>query len=105
MQASTDPNNPTDPTVLSWAQTYEAASLGQSSNDAYIYSNVDVGNGQPAQMLAGPEFLDGGPMPLGIESPSPAPEPSTFLLAGIALIAVSQFLRKRARGQFVRPIE
>jgi hypothetical protein len=96
VQASTDPNNPTDPAVLNWAQTYETASFGQSSNTAYIYSNVDMGSGQPAQMLAGPEFLDGGPTPPGIEG-FPAPEPSTFVLSGVALIAVSLCLRKRAR--------
>jgi hypothetical protein len=91
VQASTDPNNPTDATILFWAQFYEAASVNQAAYNAYIYNNVDLGNGAPAQMLAGPQFLDGGP--------SPAPEPPTFALAGAALIGVGQYLRKRTRRQ------
>ena len=80
--------NPTDPLVLFWAQTYEALSAGQTSNRAFIYTNVSLSNGQPAQMLAGPEFYtDGGPQP--------APESATLLTAGSVLIAASLFGRKR----------
>jgi hypothetical protein len=78
VQASGDPNNPTPSDVLSWAITYETLSLNQSSDLAYIYDNVDLSSGAPAQMLAGPEFTDNGP--------APAPEPSTcqFMLVSLA---------------------
>lgn len=91
VQAVTDPNHLTDPAVLGWAQFYEAASLGQESHNAFIYNNVDMGNGQPAQMLAGPQFSDGGP--------HPNPEPSTFVLAGAALVVIGKCLRNRSRRQ------
>src|SRR5437588_8539884 len=52
VQAVADPANPTPADVVAWAQTYEALSLGKSSDLAFIYKNVDFGNGQPAQMLA-----------------------------------------------------
>jgi hypothetical protein len=75
----------TNASVLAWAQTYEALSLGQSNNQAFVYNNVDMGNGLPAQMLIGPQFFDGGPQP--------APEPQTLMPMGMALIAVSLGLR------------
>jgi hypothetical protein len=78
VQAVTNPTNSTDPAVLAWAQTYESLSLGKNSNLAYIYDNVDLGNGQPVQMLAGPRFLDNGP--------APAPEPLTLTMVGGAMI-------------------
>jgi hypothetical protein len=77
----------TDPTVLYWAQQYEFLSLGQANNLAFVYNNVDMGNGAPAQMLIGPQFTDGGP--------EPAPEPRTLVPAGMALIALSLGLRLR----------
>ena len=78
VQASTDPNNPTPADVLYWANFYETQSLNQSSGLAYVYNNVDLSSGTPAQMLEGPEFTDGGPVP--------APEPSTcqFMLVSLA---------------------
>ena len=78
VQASTDPNNPTPPDVLSWANFYETQSLNQSSGLAFVYDNVDLSSDAPAQMLEGPEFTDGGPVP--------APEPSTcqFMLVSLA---------------------
>jgi hypothetical protein len=91
--------NPTDPGVLSWAELYESASLGSSSNLAYIYQNVDMGNGQPAQMLAGPMFQDGGPTPLDpLGATDVSPEPGTMLITGAALIGAAwRFKRIKAR--------
>src|SRR5450759_2880955 len=77
----------TDPTVLDWALRYELLSLNQSNNRAFVYNNVDMENGAPAQMLIGPQFADGGPQP--------APEPQTLVPAGVALIAMSLGLRRR----------
>ena len=87
--------NPTDPQVLYWAKTYEALSVGHTSNDAFVYLNVNVGNGQPAQMLEGPEFYkDGGPQP--------APECSTLLIVGSALVAIGSIRRRGlARQSFM----
>jgi hypothetical protein len=78
VQASTDPNNPTPADVLYWANTYETLSLNQTSGLAFVYNNVDLSSGTPAQMLEGPEFADNGPVP--------APEPSTcqFMLVSLA---------------------
>jgi hypothetical protein len=87
---ATDANNNglvTDPTVLAWAQRYELLSLNKSNNQAFVYNNVNMGNGVPAQMLIGPQFADGGPQPV--------PEPQTLMPAGIALIALSLGLRRR----------
>jgi len=79
----------TDPAVLAWAQRYEALSLGKSDNQEFVYSNVDLGSGLPAQMLIGPQFADAGPQPV--------PEPQTLMPAGMALIALSLGLRWRIR--------
>lgn len=78
VQASTDPNHPTPPDVLYWANFYETQSLNQSSGLAFVYDNVNLSSGAPAQMLEGPEFADNGPLP--------APEPSTcqFMLVSLA---------------------
>jgi hypothetical protein len=78
VQASTDLNNPTPSDVLYWANFYETQSLNQSSGLAYVYDNVNLSTGAPAQMLEGPLFTDGGPMS--------APEPSTcqFMLVSLA---------------------
>ena len=92
VQAVTDPAHPTDASVLAWANLYESDSLGRSSNLAYIYQNVNLGNGQPAQMLAGPLFLDHGP--------APAPEPVTLAMVGGALVVFGVAFRRRA----VRPV-
>jgi len=78
VQASTDPNNQTPADVLYWANFYDTQSLNQSSGLAFVYDNVDLSSDAPAQMLEGPEFTDGGPVP--------APEPSTcqFMLVSLA---------------------
>jgi len=97
VQAATG-SNPTDPAVLAWAETYESASLGQSSNLAYVYQNVNMENGQPAQMLAGPMFKDGGPQPQPLDpltSADDTPEPGTMVLTGGALIGLGWVLKKK----------
>jgi hypothetical protein len=82
--------NPTDSAVLNWAVTYENLALipGNTSNDAFVYVNVDLGSGAPAQMLEGPKFTDDG-------GPQPQPEPSTLLLAGTALTALGLVGRRK----------
>jgi hypothetical protein len=77
--------------VLAWAVTYEALSLGKSSDLAFVYDNVAL-NGTPAQMLIGPLFHDGGPAP-------PAPEPSTLALAAVVvgICGFARLTRRRAR--------
>ncbi len=80
----------TDPTVLYWAEQYEALALipGNTTNDAFVYVNVNLQNGSPAQMLEGPEFRnDGGPQPM--------PEASTLVLAGTALAALGLVGRRK----------
>jgi hypothetical protein len=87
--STTDANNggvgATDAAALDWARKYEALSLGNSNNDAFVYNNVDMGQGVPAQMLIGPQFADGGPQPI--------PEPETLMPMGLGLIALSLGLR------------
>lgn len=74
--------------VLSDAISYEAASVGQSSNLAFVYENVTQGrNPAPAQMLEGLEFPTG---PQGH-----TPESSTFVLAGVALLAFGRMARRK----------
>jgi len=88
----------TDPTVLSWAEYYEGLALtpGNTTNDAFVYVNVNLGNGNPAQMLEGPEFQhDGGPAPL--------PEASTLVLAGTALAALGLVGRRKIGTPGGRP--
>ena len=90
VQAATGAN-PTDPTVLGWAVYYENLALipGNTTNDAFVYVNVDLGNGNPAQMLEGPEFTNDN-------GPQPTPEPSTLVLAGTALAALALAGRRKA---------
>ena len=87
VQAATNPTSSTDPAVLTWAQRYEFLSLNKSNNAAYVYNNVEIGNGLLAQMLIGPQFADGGPQPV--------PEPGTLVFMGIALVALSFGLKWR----------
>jgi hypothetical protein len=80
VQAATGANL-TDPATLAWAETYEAVSVGLSSNAAFVYENLG------AQTLEGPEYQDNGP--------SPTPESPTMLLAGAALLALGHAARRR----------
>jgi hypothetical protein len=87
----------TDPAVVQWTNAYLSVSKGKYSDLAYVYNNVDMGNGLPAQMLAGPMFADGGP------TPSPAPEPSTFAAgAGLLTLLLTYCRRARRRATGVR---
>jgi len=82
--------HPTDPAVLGWAEYYEAQALlqGHSNTTAFVYINVSLGNGNPAQMLEGPAFAsDGGPQA--------QPEPATFVLAGTALVGLGLARRRK----------
>lgn len=106
VQASTTPGEetPSGPnSVLSWAETYETLSAGQTSDQAFVYINSALGSGTPAQMLEGPVFTDGGPAPptFTLEDPSAAPEPATCALAGLALIGIG-ILGRRARSRAKR---
>jgi len=78
----------TDPNVLNWAEQYLSLSAGRTSALANIYLNTELTNRVQVQMLAGPQYFDGGPMP--------APEPATMILVGAALIAAAVFMRKKA---------
>jgi hypothetical protein len=70
---------------------YENLALipGNVSDDAFVYVNVDQGNGNPAQMLEGPEFTSD-------DGPQPTPEASTLVLAGTALAALGLVGRRKA---------
>jgi len=81
-------NHTTTSSVLNWARTYETLSTNKDSNLAYIYQNVIVGTNTAVQMLAGPLFTDGGPVPV--------PEPSTLAFAAGALVLIGlRVLKKR----------
>ena len=71
--------------MLLAAQRYEDLSRGHTSGLAYIYDNYT--GSDEYQMLAGPRFEDGGPHPS-------TPEPSTLVLMGAALIALSLMGRR-----------
>jgi len=83
----------TNATVLSDAQGYLADSVGNSTNIAYVYENATTGsNPTPAQMLEGLEYHDGGPVPT-------TPESSTFVMAGVALLALRQTAWRKLRNR------
>jgi hypothetical protein len=103
VQASTTPGQVTDAAVLYWAESYEALSAGQNSDQAFVYENSALGSGTPAQMLEGPLFTDGGPTPLSTEGgESASPEPATCTLAGLALIGIGLWGR-RVRRPLLKP--
>ena len=77
LQLSGDAAHPTPADVLAWAVTYETLSLNKTSDLAYVYQNVTLADSVTAQMLAGPEFVDNGPLPV--------PEPSTWQLVLVSL--------------------
>lgn len=89
VQQPTDSSDmtPTTQAVLNDAEAYLSASVGQSSDSAFVYENVSLSDGSPAQTLEGLEFLDDGPQP--------APESSTFVLAGVALLALGRMARRK----------
>ena len=93
VQASNTTGEVTDPVVLFDAQFYEAAALGQFTDNADVYvnwsGNANQKLGTAAQMLEGPLYTT-GPQPLG-------PEPATFVLVGTALIAIGWSWRRRMR--------
>lgn len=85
-----------------WANYYESlVGPGTASDLAFVYENWN--DSGPAQMLEGPVFLDGGPMPhpaislLGSGDPTAAPEPATYGLVGATLIGLALGPRLRTR--------
>lgn len=89
VQQPTNSNNltPTTLAVIGGAESYLSASVGHSSNVAFVYENFSLSDGSRAQTLEGLEFIDIGPQP--------APESSTFVLAGIALLALGRTARRK----------
>ena len=90
IQVSSDPRNPTPSDVIQWAKTYESVSINVKDNTSFIYQNWVVGQpSQPAQMLEGPMFYDGGPMP--------APEPIPCMLVGLVLVGMVAHRKRISR--------
>lgn len=81
----------TDASALYWANRYESLSLGQSSDQAYVYSNTNS-KGATAQMLVGPE-------PGPVNPDCKTPEPAAFLLVGAGLVAGSFAVRRTRTGR------
>lgn len=81
IQVSSSKNNPTPAAVIQWAETYESLSINMQDNHAFVYKNWVVGHpSQGAQMLEGPMFNDGGPVP--------NPEPVPAILVGLVLVGL-----------------
>jgi len=75
--------------ILSDATSYLAASVGHSSDLAFVYENTTQATPPvAAQMLEGLEYA-GGPQP-----PPLTPECSTFMLAGVALLALGHTAKR-----------
>jgi hypothetical protein len=90
IQASSDRNHPTPSNVIQWAETYESLSANMKDNTSFVYKNWVIGQpSQAAQMLEGPMFYDGGPMP--------APEPIPGVLVGMVLLGMLAHRRSKAR--------
>ena len=73
-------------TVFGYATTYLTTAVGNSSNLAFVYYNTDS-NGTIVQMLEGPQYSSG--------PPAVTPESSTFILAGVALLALGRTARRK----------
>jgi hypothetical protein len=84
VQESTTRNETTNATVLTDARTYLQDASGHTSNLANVYINTTQANPPvAAQMLEGIRYAD-------------TPESSTFMLAGVALLALGHRVRRRA---------
>jgi hypothetical protein len=81
----------TNATVLADATAYLTDATGKSSDLAFVYVNTATSGSPPTpeQMLEGLEF-SGGPQP-----PPLTPECSTFILAGVALLALGRTARRK----------
>lgn len=89
IQVSSSKANPTPANVIQWAETYESLSINMQDNHAFVYKNWAVGKpSQAAQMLEGPMFTDGGPMP--------GPEPVPAILVGFVLVGMLVRTRRAA---------
>ena len=80
--------NQTTQNVFGFATTYLTDVVDHFSNNAYVYFNYEA-NGTVVQMLEGPGGYTTGP-------PAITPESSTFVLAGVALLALGHRVRRRA---------
>lgn len=85
--------NATDAAILNNASAFLARSLGRASNNAFLYTNLSLTNGAPAQTLMGSAVNDGGPH---------APEPSTWAMMAMGAVAVG-FGSRRRRQQAPKP--
>ncbi|MFZ1144888.1 MAG: hypothetical protein WAN37_08560 [Bryobacteraceae bacterium] len=85
VEQSTTRHETTNATILSDAESYLTDAVGHSSNLAFVYENVTTG-GVAVQMLEGPQYPTG---------PGSTPESSTFVLAGVALLALGRMARRK----------
>jgi len=86
VQAIFTGSDKTIPAVVTDAENYLTDAINQSSPSAYVYYNYEA-NGTLVQMLEGPLYTTG---PQGI-----TPESSTFVLAGVALLALGRPARRK----------
>ena len=78
--------NPTDPAIISAANSFLALSVGKSST-AWVYFNTSMSDGSPAQTLMGPAVFDDGPPAV--------PEPASFALVGCGIGLLAWRARRR----------
>ncbi len=90
VQAILTGTDATNTTILSDAEGYLTDAVGKSSDLAFVYYNTET-NGTVVQMLEGPQYATG---PQG-----QTPESSTFVLAGMALLALSKMARRKLGSQ------